>query len=84
MSQPPVLPEPTAADSEAGGVEVVWEGTLEQGLAWMMATSFPPLSLYPAERAVLEGAVAGGAARTLSDLVTRLLELALPAPRRRR
>jgi hypothetical protein len=38
-----------------------------------------PLSLYPAERAVLQEA----ATHTLSDLVTRLLELALPAPRRR-
>jgi hypothetical protein len=43
-----------------------------------------PLSLYPGERAVLERAVADGDAHTLSDLVTRLLELALPAPPRRR
>jgi hypothetical protein len=42
-----------------------------------------PLSLYSREREVLEAAVAAGAGRTLSDLVTRLLELALPAPRRR-
>lgn len=42
-----------------------------------------PLSLYPRERAVLEAAVAGGAAHSLSDLVTRLLELALPTTRRR-
>ena len=43
-----------------------------------------PLSLYPAEREVLEAAVGAGVAHTLSDLVTRLLELALPAPHRRR
>lgn len=42
-----------------------------------------PLSLYPREREVLEAAVRAGAAHSLSDLVTRLLELALPAPRRR-
>jgi hypothetical protein len=43
-----------------------------------------PLSLYSAERQVLEAAVAAGAAYSLSDLVTRLLELALPARRRQR
>lgn len=43
-----------------------------------------PLSLYSAEREVLEAAVAAGAAHTLSDLVTRLLELALPTPGRHR
>ena len=39
-----------------------------------------PLSLYPAEREILEATVAIGAAHSLSDLVVRLLELALPAP----
>jgi hypothetical protein len=43
-----------------------------------------PLSLYSGEREVLAAAVAAGAAHSLSDLVTRLLELALPAPGRRR
>ncbi|HZD70368.1 MAG TPA: hypothetical protein VFA45_16155 [Actinomycetes bacterium] len=43
-----------------------------------------PLSLYDREREVLEAAWRAGAAHSLSDLVTRCLELALSAPPRRR
>ncbi len=42
MSTQPALLEPTAVDSEAGGVEVVWEGTAEQGLAMMLAAPLSP------------------------------------------
>lgn len=51
----PVLPEPTAADSQDGGGEALWEGTAEQGLAMMLAA--PALS--PGLAAMREKFLAG-------------------------
>jgi len=81
---PPFPGDPVAADDPGDPLQLPARSTLARSRRRRHVHGVDlPLYVFPQERAVLEAAVTAGRALNLSDLVTRVLDLALPPAGRR-